>query len=299
MLQTLLGLTLIVFMVGNLLAMGLKTNLQDAVHALHDARFVVFSAIWCFVLSPAVAVLLTRIIPLAEPYAIGLLFLGLAPCAPFLPAVAARAGGDLAQVAAFMLLAAVGTVAIMPLMVPVLVKGFAADPWTIARPLLLYIALPLAVGLAVQRSSKSLADRADPYVKWVTSIDTLAMLVLIIAIYGNDFIGMVGSYAIGTLILFCSMLSVASYVGGIGLSHSQRSVLALGLGTRNIGAAIAPLFAAPGTDRRAIVMCAMAVPVTVGFSIILSRVLTRRAGVTEEGASVDQRQPAKGPSEFP
>ena len=39
--------------------------------------------------------------------------------APFLPAVAQRARGNLADVAAFMLLTAVGTVVYMPLAVPV------------------------------------------------------------------------------------------------------------------------------------------------------------------------------------
>ena len=41
--------------------------------------------VWSWVVGPAFAYLLTRILPLAEPYAIGLLIFSLAPTAPFLP----------------------------------------------------------------------------------------------------------------------------------------------------------------------------------------------------------------------
>ena len=41
---------------------------------------------------------------------VGLLLLGMAPCAPFVPALAEKAKGGLGYIAAFMLLASVGTV---------------------------------------------------------------------------------------------------------------------------------------------------------------------------------------------
>jgi predicted Na+-dependent transporter len=65
-------------MVGNLLEVGLKLRLPEAARALRDARFVALSVLWAFVLCPAFAVLLTSR-PLAEPCAVGLLFLGMAP----------------------------------------------------------------------------------------------------------------------------------------------------------------------------------------------------------------------------
>jgi hypothetical protein len=52
-------------------------------------------------------------------------------------------------------------------------------------------------------------------------------------------------------------------------------VLALGLSTRNIGAAAAPLLAS-GADRRAMVMIALAVPTTVASAALASRWLSRR-----------------------
>ena len=276
-LQKLLGVTLVIFMVGNLLEMGLKLNLREACGALRNVRFVAMTLLWGFVVCPALALLLTKIVPLAEPYALGLLFLGMAPGAPFLPAVAQRASGDLAYVAAFMVLASVGTVVFMPFAVPLLVKGFSADPWTIAKPLVFYIALPLAIGVAIRLAALTLAEKSHPIVKKVTAVDSLVLLAIIFWIYGRDFLGAVGSYAIGTQILYIAVVTAAAYGFGFGLPRSQKSVLALGLCTRNIGAAVAPLMAVPGTDQRAIVMCCLAMIITIVMGIGAAAVFARLA----------------------
>ena len=74
-LPRLLNLTLVVFMLGSLLEMGLKLKLSEARGAMRNVRFLVLTLLWSFVLGPALAVLLTRVIPMPEPYALGMLFL--------------------------------------------------------------------------------------------------------------------------------------------------------------------------------------------------------------------------------
>jgi BASS family bile acid:Na+ symporter len=262
-LQTMLSVSLLIFMAGNLLEMGLKIGVNETLDALRDRRFVGLSILWAFVLCPVLALLLTKIIPMAEPYAVGLLFLAMAPGAPFLPAVATKAGGDLAYVGVFMLLTAVGTVIFMPFAIPVLVAGFSAAPWTIAKPLIFFIAAPLAVGIAVQIIASSFAQKTHPIIKWITVIDTLILLGLVLWIYGSDFVSAIGTFAIGAQILFYALVTAGSYFFGAGLAYKCKSVLSLGVCTRNIGAAFAPLYAVAGTDRRAIAMCALAVPITI------------------------------------
>ena len=90
-LNTALQISLVLFMVGNLLDMGLLLKLQEAMRALRDVRFVTLSLLWGFILLPGLAYLLTLVVPLEPPYAIGLLLLALAPCAPFLPPMVDRA----------------------------------------------------------------------------------------------------------------------------------------------------------------------------------------------------------------
>jgi bile acid:Na+ symporter, BASS family len=281
MLPKLLTITVVIFMVGSLLEMGLKLRLEEAGKALRNGRFLVWSLVWGFVLCPAFALLLTKIIPLAEPYALGLLFLGMAPCAPFLPRVSEKAHGDLAYVAAFMILAAVGTVIYMPFAVPVLVKGFAADPWTIAKPLVFLVATPLAIGVVIRRAAEAFAERSHPMVKKAVGLDIIIMLALILWIYGKDDLSAIGTYAIGTQFLYYAVVGAASYGLSFGLSHGQKSAIALGLCTRNVGAALAPLLAVAGTDQRAIVMCFLAAVITIVTGFGGAHVLARFAPATE------------------
>lgn len=259
LLQVLLEISLVIFMAGNLLDMGLRLNVGEALRDLRDLRFVTLSVLWAFVVLPALAVAITERLPMAHPFATGLVLLGMAPCAPFLPPMVEKARGDLGYAAAFMLLASVVTVVYMPLAVPLLVKGLSASAWTIAKPLVLFVLLPLAIGLALQRRSAGLAERLHPIVKKVTGIDTLLMLLLCVLVYGKGFVELFGSHAIGAQILLFAAATVGPYLLGFGLPRTQRVVMSLGMATRNIGAALASLFAIPGVDRRAIVMVAFGV----------------------------------------
>jgi len=105
-------------MAGNLGAIGLERDLQKAAAALRNLRFLVVVSAWDWLLCPCFAWVLARVVPMAEPYAIGLLLNGMAPAAPFLPMMARRAAGDLAYTAAFLLIGALGTVAFMPHVLP-------------------------------------------------------------------------------------------------------------------------------------------------------------------------------------
>jgi BASS family bile acid:Na+ symporter len=247
-------------------------------------RFVTLSVLWAFVLCPALAYGLTLLLPLTPPYAMGLILLGLAPCAPLLPAMADKAGGDMNYTASFMLLASAGTVVYMPIMVPILVKGLTVSPWTVAQPMLLLVLLPLVLGVGIQTLSAATASRLQPVVKKVTGLDTIVMLILVIVIYGKGFLGAVGTYAIGTQALFYSVVTVASYAAGFGMPHQQKSVISLGICTRNCGSALAPLFVASNVDQDAIVMVTLGIPMMVGFAAIAARVfgarVARQAGTT-------------------
>ncbi len=180
-----------------------------------------------------------------------------------------------------MLLTSLVTVAYMPLAVPVLVKGFSAGAWTIAKPLLFFLLVPLAIGMAIQFRSASVASKLQPIVKKVTVIDTLLMLLLCVVIYGKAFLGLIGSYAIGVQILFFSVAAVGPYLFSFGVPQGQKIVLSLGMCTRNIGAALAPLFAVPDVDQRAIVMVAFGVLMQATFSFVAASYFSRRPRITE------------------
>jgi bile acid:Na+ symporter, BASS family len=282
-LNTLLKISLVIFMAGNLLDMGLRLRLGTALVGLRNVRFVVLSLLWCFVLGPAIAWGLTRVIPLEPPYAMGLLLVGLAPCAPFLPPMVDRARGDMGYAASFMLLASVGMVATMPFAVPLLVEGLSVSAWMIAKPLLSVVLIPLVIGMVILRRAPAFADRAQPIVKKITGVATIIMLGLCLVIYGQAFIGSAGSYATLTQVLFYAAVTTGSYALAFGLPQAQKSVLSLGVCTRNLGAAFAPLFAVAGVDERAIVMVALGVPLQTIAAFVAARIF----GARVQGGAAD------------
>ena len=269
------GPLLVAFMVGNLLGLGLELAAGDARRALRNARFVACTVTWGWLLGPALAWLVVKAVPMEPGYATGLLLLALAPGAPFVPPFASKAGGEASYVGAVMLLTAVGTVIVMPLAVPVFVPGLTADAWMIGKPLLLYVLLPLIVGMAVRTTNERLALAMRPLVKTATTVATLLMLVAVFAVYGKAMAGAIGSFAIASQVLYFGLLFVGAYLLAPGLAHGPRVVLSLAMGTRNIGAAFAPLLAAPDADSRAVVMCAIATLVTVALAAVAAKQFSR------------------------
>ena len=88
--QAVLKVSVVAFIVGNLLAIGLETDLKAALAPLGDMRFIVTAMLLDWLLCPGFAWLITRLLPIALPYATGLLLIGLAPAAPFLPMMVRR-----------------------------------------------------------------------------------------------------------------------------------------------------------------------------------------------------------------
>jgi BASS family bile acid:Na+ symporter len=278
LLQQTMGITIVIFMVGNLLEVGLRLEVFEALAALRNGRFVVISLVWCFVLGPALAVLFTTIVPLAGPYALGLVLLGMAPCSPAIPVMMRKSGGSLAYMSAFMLMAYAGTVLLMPFMVPLLAKGFSADPWTIAKPLLFFIATPLAIGAAIRRVAETVANKSAPVVKMVTGLNTLILCLILLWLYRGEIFSAIGTYAIGTQMLYYALLGSASYLLGFGLSYDQKAPMVLGTCTRNVGPALATLMGVADAPQGAITMCILAIFLGAILSGFVAAAILRRFG---------------------
>lgn len=278
MLQNLMNITIIIFMVGNLLEVGLRLKVEEALAALRNVHFVLLSLLWCFVVGPALAVLLTKIIPLAEPYALGLVLLGMVPCSPAIPLMMKKSGGSLAYMSAFMVIAYVGTVVLMPFMVPWLAKGFTADPVTIAKPLVLFIAIPMVIGVAIRRVREKLAEKLAPLVKTVTGVNTLVLCAIMLWVYRGDIFSSIGTYAMGTQILYYTLLGFGSYLLGFGLTYDQQAPMVLGICTRNVGPALATLMGVANAPQGAITMCILAIFLGAILSGFAAAAALRRFG---------------------
>ena len=270
-------ISLAIFMAGSLLEMGLRLNLADAFRGLRSGRFVASSLVWSFVICPALAYGITMVIPLDPPYAIGLILLGMAPCAPFVPALVDKAKGDLGYTAAFMVLASLGTVVCMPFAVPLLAKGLTASAWSIAKPLLIVVLIPMAIGVLIRHKSDPLASKLMPVVKKAAGLAGLIWCILCLIIYGKSLLGVVGELAVASEVLFFGIIFLGSFCLTFGLPYEQKIVLSIGVTTRNLGACLAPLLSVPDMDQRATLMIVLALFVMVIVTLLGTKWLGRPA----------------------
>jgi BASS family bile acid:Na+ symporter len=284
-LQTTFGPLVLIFTVSNLAAMGLQVRVPEVVVALRNKKSLALIFLWGWVLGPAVGYLITRILPLAEPYVVVVFLCSLAPCAPFLQQMVDKARGDMGFAGAFVPLVMVGTVVLMPMMAPLLITGVTISTMALAKPLLLTILLPLIIGAAVRHYADKAATKIFPAVKGLALISTLLTIVSCLMLYGRGMLDTAGELALLSMTLFMVGMGLITYCFGFGMKQNQRSVMALGMGTRNIAAVLAAALAIPGADTRIVVMTIMWTLWSVVLAAIGAKVFARLADKAVEGAA--------------
>ena len=284
-LQSTFGPLVLVFTVSNLAAMGLQVKMPEVFVALRNKKSLALIFVWGWVLGPAFGYLITRILPLAEPYAIVVLLASLAPCAPFLQQMVGKARGDMGFAGALIPLVAVGTVILMPLLAPFLIKGVTISTWSLAKPLLLTILLPLIVGAAIRHYSDPGATRIFPIVKKLAMLSTLLTIVWCLVIYGKGMVNTAGELALLSMTLFMVGMGAITYLIGFGMKQSQRSVMSLGMGTRNVAAVLAAALAIPNADPKIVVMTVMWTLWSVVLAAMAARFFSRQAGINDHATS--------------
>jgi SulP family sulfate permease len=98
-----------------------------------------------------------------------------------------------------------------------------------------------------------------------------------ILIYGRGMLDTAGSLALASMTLFMVGMGLIAYRFGFGMKQTQRSVMALGMGTRNIAAVLAAALAIPDGDPRIVVMVIMWTLWSVVLAAIGANLFARQA----------------------
>lgn len=228
---------MVIFVVSSMLAVGLGLTVGQIIAPLRSARLVALSLLANFVIMPAVALGLARLLRLDEPFGVGLLLLGVAAGAPFLPKLAQAAKGNIAFSVGLMVLLMVVTVGYLPLVLPLLLPGVSIDSWKIARSLIFLMLLPLAAALTVKAKLPAIAARANPLLHKISSLSLVLLMLLLIVVNFSDVISVFGTRSILASVLFNVVGFGVGWLFG-GPAADTRSVLGLGTAQRNIAAAI-------------------------------------------------------------
>ena len=277
LMQKAVPVAMIGFVVSSMLAMGLSLTVAQIVAPLRKIRLVVLALLLNFLVMPLGALWLGRLLRLDEPLGVGLLLLGAAAGAPFLPKLAQIAKGDLAFAVGLMVLLMVVTVGYLPLVLPLFLPGVSVDPGKIARSLFLLMLVPLAAGLAVKAWFATVAASAKPPLDRLSSLCLVLLTVLITATNIQNVLSVFGTGGILAGLVFIALGFVVGWLLG-GPAKDTRRVLALGTAQRNIAAAL--VVGSGFTDPRVVVMVIVVAIVGLLILMPLSRKLANVASDT-------------------
>ncbi len=271
-----------IFTVANLFNLGLQVKLPDLIVGLKNKKAIALIFVWSWVVGPALAYLIAWVLALDEPYVIGLLLSSLAPVTAFLPLMVEKARGDMNFAGVLVPVAMVGIVIFMPLLTPLMIKGVTISAWSIAEPLLLTVFLPLVIGAAIRHFATIAATKIIPAVIVIAKITTVAAGVCGVVVFARPMLDTVGSRALLSVILFMVVIALISYLFGFGLKQSQRSVMSLGMLTRNSGPALIAALEIPNRDTHIITLIVLLNLGGFVLAPIAARIFGKLAGKTVE-----------------
>lgn len=236
-LNVILQVSLLVFVVSSMLAMGLSLTVVQIMEPLRSVRLVLISLVANFVAVPLIGWGIAELLALEEGLAIGLTIMAVAAGAPFLPKLAAAANGSVAFSVGLMVLLMVVTVAYMPLVLPLLISGVEVNPWDIASSLIFLMLVPLGIGLLVRARYEDTASGLQPLMAQTSTIAIALLLVAGVIVNFDSIVELVGTGGFIAIVLFLAAAMVVGYFGG-GDDPAIRSVLGLGTAQRNLSAAL-------------------------------------------------------------
>jgi predicted Na+-dependent transporter len=287
---TISGVALNLFLITGMLAMGMSLTVKQILEPLRNVRLVVLILIGNFVLAPALALLLTVILPMGQPQATALILLGACSGAPFLPKLAQMAKGDLATSVGLMVLLMVATIFYAPLVLPLVLPGAQVDVAAIAQSLIVLMLLPLIIGLLVKWRYSDTAVEWQRHLSQASNYSLMLLIVGALVLQFRNIIGAVGSWLILGTLVFVAGGMVIGYFLSFGSDTYTRKVASLGTGQRNLAAAL--LVGASFGDAEILVMTLVAALVLQVLMIVIAGELGKRKAMatgTPEAMSVTTR----------
>lgn len=232
------SLGVLIFIVTSMLGMGFGLTIPQILTPLKNRRLVTMSLVANFVLVPLLALLIVWIIPLSEGLRIGLILVGFAAGAPFLPKLVQLAKGDMAFTAGLMVLLMVITIAYLPIVLPFVLTGVQVSPWEIFKSLIVLMLIPLAVALFIRARYEEVAKGLIHTMNMAANLSLVAMFIGYFVGYSDVTYGVLGTGGILVAILLVAGAVIIGYLLG-GTDRDNKKVLALGTGQRNLTAAFA------------------------------------------------------------
>ena len=236
-----------------ILAIGMTAVTDDIVYLWRRPVLLMKSIIAMYLVMPAVAVLMARVLDLPERTELALVILAICAGAPLLPKKLIKFGGDPSYVFSLIVNTSLLAIASVPASLYLLAGTISLDtssvtPTHVAGVILKTFLLPLGMGMLLRWAAPALAERfGEPLLKIAGAAMALCALVALAA--GFHLVFEVG---LPSLLAFAAFTLAAILVGHLfgGPDPSDRTSLAIACASRHIGLAL--LIAANARNQHAL-----------------------------------------------
>lgn len=271
--QTLGSWGVTVFVLASMLNVGLTQKPSRLLTHLSNKAFLLRMVLLNFVVVPALMVAATELVELDPVYEAGLLLFGLAAGAPFLIKLTGLSDSDIALAAAVLLVLLVGTVIVLPILLPRLIEGLTVDAWAVVQGLLVQMIVPLVIGMLLVQVAEGFVDVVQPWVARIANISLYALIVAIIIGYLPAMTDPGLWTAIGVGLVVVVLALFLGWTMGDGLDDLQEVG---GLATAQRGTAAALIVAQDNfDDPRVLVVITLLTVFGVVVLIIAAKLLSR------------------------
>ncbi len=230
-------IAIVTFAVSSMFAVGLRYKVAELLRPMRDVLGVGLALFANFVLTPLLAIVLLRVVPLEPAYQAGLIVVATAAGAPLLVKLVANAKEDVAFASSILILLLLASIALMPVLVPWLTGSTSVSARSIAVPLLTQMFAPLVLGFALRPLFPSLVPRVLPILGRVATVSLWTMLALVVAL---NFRIVLSAFGTGALTLSAVFIGIAFLIGYFlgTFDKAERAVLGFSTAQRNFAAAV-------------------------------------------------------------
>ncbi|NJD28215.1 MAG: arsenic resistance protein [Chloroflexi bacterium] len=267
-----------------------NVRLGEVGAAFRSPRQLAVVLVFNYLVAPFVMLGLANVFVANPELHTGLVLYGLAPCIAMVIIFTFLAKGNTPMALVFVALNSVAQMLLIPVYARLLIGNVSFDVWVVAESVVLYLGLPLALGVAtrllvVRRRGEAGMDALKPILNAISILGLLFTLIVMFALKGDLILerpGIVVEMAIPMTLFFAAMFFVVLLVGWrLGFPYRDAVAVAFNATGRDFEIAIAIAITAfsPTVALATVVGPLIEVPVMLFFVWSAMRLAPRLFGV--------------------
>jgi BASS family bile acid:Na+ symporter len=205
---------ILIFLVSTMLSCGLSLTVAQIFGPFRNVRLAISAAVASYILVPLIAVVVSRMIGIEEPFRYGLVLLAMAAGAEAGPKLTTIAKGNVGLSVGLLAVSLGITIFYIPLMLSLLLPEVHVDRGHLLTKLCLTVALPIVVGLFLKARYEALADRLVKYTHKISSVFMLLMAAFLVMLNYQEMLLMIGTGAPLAAVLFIVLSFTTGYLLG-------------------------------------------------------------------------------------